>query len=224
VDKYFIPICESTNLIARFFLEGGKPIPFVVTAEVQTRGRGQKGRLWVSEKGGLYSSFVVRRMDSRKALIIGALSSYYVLTRYVPVKVRFPNDLMVGKKKIGGVLVENTSSASIIGIGINVNQKKFPNFLENEATSLFLENQREYDLDEVLDSLIRALEENLDLPYNSLYLAYKKVVSFPGPCILHLSGGRNFLLVIEDVDRNFNLITGRGIYPFEEIVWIEWLW
>ncbi|MGB9823840.1 MAG: biotin--[acetyl-CoA-carboxylase] ligase [Candidatus Hydrothermia bacterium] len=223
MDKYFIKVCESTNDIAKLFLDTGVNIPFVVTAESQTRGKGQRGRNWVSDKGGLFASFVVRRMDLRKALIIGALTSYHVVSRFIPCKLRFPNDIIVGKKKISGVLVEITSEATIIGIGLNVNQKTFPESLFGIATSLCIETSKEHDLGELLDLYIEELESLLDMDYNTLFSDYSKAVSFPGLCTIHLSGGRNFVTSIGRIERDFSIVTDKGIFPFESVVWIEWM-
>ncbi|MEO0198217.1 MAG: biotin--[acetyl-CoA-carboxylase] ligase [candidate division WOR-3 bacterium] len=223
MDKYFLKVCESTNQIAKLFLESGVKIPFVIIAEAQTRGKGQRGRLWVSDKGGLYASFVVRKMDSRKALIIGALTSYHVLSKFLPVKMRFPNDIMVEKKKISGILVELTSEATIIGIGVNVNQKDFPETLQGIATSLYLETGSMYDLNQILDLCIEELTRLLDFDYATLFNNYSKAVFFRGLCNIHLSGGRNFTCVIEKIERDFSVVTDRGVFPFDHIIWIEWM-
>lgn len=223
MDRYFIKVCESTNQVAKLFLESGVKIPFVITAESQTRGRGQRGRFWVSEKGGLYASFVVRKMDSRKALIIGALTSYHVLSRFLPVKLRFPNDIIVERKKVSGILVELTSEATIIGIGVNVNQKDFPETLQGIATSLYLETGRTYDLSHILDLYVEELTRLLDLDYATLFNDYSKALFFRGTCNIHLSGGRNFTCIIEKIERDFGVVTDRGVFPFDHIIWIEWI-
>lgn len=223
MDRYHLKVCESTNDTARFFLESGVKVPFVVTAEVQTRGRGQRTRKWASEKGGLYSSFALEKMHSRKALILGAHSAYYVLVKYLPVKVRFPNDLMVANRKIGGVLVEQTNSATIIGIGINVNQREFPEELHGNATSLFLEKGMEFDIMEITNHLVNAVERLKRVGYESLFEEYVKTVFRDGECVIHLKNGREISCVIEKVDKEFNVYTTSGNFLFDDIIWIEWL-
>src|SRR5690606_15138000 len=75
------------------------------------------------------------------------------LTHYVKdVSIKWPNDIYIGKKKVGGILIENqllgsSIKSSIVGIGINVNQETFPEELNNRATSLNLEMQCEQALD-----------------------------------------------------------------------------
>ncbi len=222
MDKYFVLVCTSTNDLAKFFIEGGKSLPFVVWAKTQTKGRGQQRRIWISEEGGLYCSFAVDKQESKKALVLGALASYRTLISYVPCKIRFPNDLMVDGKKIGGVLVEQISSATIIGIGININQKSFPDVLKNYATSLFLESGLVLKLEEVLDILISNVQDLLLRDYESLFSEYEKLLLLKSRCTIHLRGGRGVDCKIERVDKDLLIYTELGNFPIEEVIWIEW--
>jgi len=221
VDKYYIKICDSTNDTAKFFIDSGVKIPFVVISEEQTKGRGQQGRKWISQKGGLYSSFVLDKIDSKKALTLGAVASYRTLVKFLPVKVRFPNDLLVGRKKIAGVLVEQTSGATIIGIGINVNQQEFPEAIKEVATSLFLETGLLYSLQEIADILINEIEGLQNLDYERIFQEYYKLVSLRGRCFLHFKGGREVVCELKDFDKDLNLFTTAGNFNFGEVVWIE---
>ncbi len=222
MDKYFVPVCTSTNDLAKFFLEGGKKLPLVVWAKTQTKGRGQQRRIWVSEEGGLYCSFALEKQDSKKALVLGALASYRTLITYVPCKIRFPNDLMVEGKKIGGVLVEQTSSATVIGIGVNINQKGFPDDLKRYATSLFLEKGLFLNLEEVLDILIKNVQDLHLRDYESLFSEYEKLLFLKSRCTIHLKGGRGVDCKIEGVDKDLLIYTELGKFPLEEVIWIEW--
>uniref|UniRef100_A0A7C2K4J0 Biotin--[acetyl-CoA-carboxylase] ligase n=1 Tax=candidate division WOR-3 bacterium TaxID=2052148 RepID=A0A7C2K4J0_UNCW3 len=224
MDRYYIKICNSTNDTAKFFIESGVEIPFVVISEEQTRGRGQQGRKWISQKGGLYSSFVLKKIDSKRALIIGALAAYKTLISFLPVKIRFPNDILVGKRKIGGVLVEQTSGATIIGIGINVNQEAFPEEIKGIATSLFLETGAKKPVSEIADILICEVEDLERLDYEKIFQEYYKVVSLRGKCFLHLRGGREVACEIKDIDEELDLDTTAGFFNFNDIVWIEWIY
>ncbi|MDI6850530.1 MAG: biotin--[acetyl-CoA-carboxylase] ligase [bacterium] len=224
MDRYYIKICKSTNDTAKFFLESGVEIPFVVISEEQTKGRGQQGRKWISQKGGLYSSFVLNKIDSKKALTLGALASYRTLLVFLPVKIRFPNDIFADKKKIGGVLVEQISEATIIGIGINVNQEEFPEEIKGIATSLFLETGVKRPVPEIADSLINEIEDLEGQDYEKIFQEYYKVVSLHGKCFLHLRGGREVACEIRDIDEELNLDTTVGCFKFNDIVWIEWIY
>lgn len=136
-----------------------------IIAEKQTKGRGQRGTNWHDEAGKnvlmslMPSSFtwsIDRKFALTMAVALGvknALDGFGVETR-----LKWPNDLYVGRKKIGGILMETSMSGSqiksaILGIGINVNQDLFP-FEAVNATSLKLELNRELDVSHVCSRII----------------------------------------------------------------------
>lgn len=145
---------NSTNEQAKLLLNEHDSI--IITADEQYGGKGRKNRTWVGDKGkNLYCSIGIRHRIHSKTLephsyqFAGAIIAYKAITRIVPkeqVRLKFPNDIMVkdadGKfRKICGILTEhifygNTLQATIIGIGINVEQKEFPDEVKDIATSL----------------------------------------------------------------------------------------
>ncbi len=141
---------KSTNDIASQLAAGGADEGVVVTSEKQTLGRGRLGRSWHSpEKVGAYLSIVLRPKippDSAPGLsIMTALAAAETFEKYCPdkVKIKWPNDILLGNRKIAGVLTElftknNKIDYVVVGIGINVNQKAqdFPQSLRKIATSL----------------------------------------------------------------------------------------
>jgi BirA family transcriptional regulator, biotin operon repressor / biotin---[acetyl-CoA-carboxylase] ligase len=164
----------------------------LVIAEEQTAGRGQIENTWESQKGmNLTFSFVLfpTFLPAREQFILSkfvSLALFDLLNGYIDnVKIKWPNDLYVGKKKIAGILIENVIkgsniSSSIIGIGLNINQKKFGKRLPF-ATSLLIESGIKYRVEVVLFELIEKLNQrhrefksgdlgNLHLQYiNALY-------------------------------------------------------
>lgn len=139
---------DSTNRVAMELGYAGEPEGTVVMAEAQTEGRGRAGRSWHSEKGtGLYFTMLLRpRLSPAQAPLltmlagISAHAAIAAQTGYVP-ELKWPNDLLLNGKKIGGILTEMHAEPSavrfvIVGIGINVNQEKFPAELSAIATSL----------------------------------------------------------------------------------------
>mgnify|MGYP003383892774 FL=1 len=140
----------------------------VVTASAQKKGKGQMGAHWVSEphKNLLCSVFVAfdTLLVKDQVLLNYAVSIavYNVLKEYdVPkLQVKWPNDIMSDTKKISGILIENVIQSSyvkstVIGIGINVNQVKFPQNLPN-ATSIKKSVHKEIDSDVLLKKIGRA--------------------------------------------------------------------
>ena len=125
----FHPEIDSTMDETARLADAGAAEGTVVVAEVQTAGRGRFGRTWVSPTGNLWVSLLLRpSLDSVRWLsILAGLASARAIsaTTGLEVSLKWPNDLRIGRRKVGGVLVENFLDGSdvrhaIIGIGINV--------------------------------------------------------------------------------------------------------
>jgi BirA family biotin operon repressor/biotin-[acetyl-CoA-carboxylase] ligase len=144
----------------------------VVTAENQTKGKGQMGAVWVSESGKnlIMSVFVkglilelnhIYNLNIAVALaVIQTLESYNIPN----LSIKWPNDIMSYNFKIGGILIENSiksdgAISSIIGLGLNVNQTNFENL--PKASSLAVISKSTFDKEELLESIIKNLKENL---------------------------------------------------------------
>lgn len=143
----------------------------VILAVEQTQGRGQMGTEWLAEPGAnlTFSVFLdnvnlsVERQFILTKIVSLALTDF-LADSGVTATIKWPNDIYVGDRKICGVLIENslqgmTIKRSIIGIGLNTNQKQFGNL---EATSLILETRQFRSNDDVLFSFIRRLNERFD--------------------------------------------------------------
>ncbi|HZD12297.1 MAG TPA: biotin--[acetyl-CoA-carboxylase] ligase [Candidatus Binatus sp.] len=137
----------------------------VVVAEEQSAGRGRKGKQWVSPKGGLWFSIVLRPSVSPGLVSVlqyfASNSARRVLEEYVAVGVKWPNDLMLGRLKVGGILVEsrfvrNELSFAVVGIGINLNIPATS--LPTGATSLQVSTGRQFDKEAVLENILKSLQ------------------------------------------------------------------
>lgn len=138
----------STNDYLKAFVEEG--VPRVAIAEEQTAGRGQYGRSWVSEPGkGLYVSYLFfPNWEAERAVLLNAIASLAVLRtigEYAggtePLSLKRPNDVLLGGRKVCGILCELASRGSqiswaIVGIGVNLYQDAFQEELEKSAVSL----------------------------------------------------------------------------------------
>lgn len=148
---------DSTNRRALELAEQGAPHGHMVVADVQSRGRGRRGRSWTSGRGdGLLVSFVIRptREDVRWEWLplVSAVAVARTLSGLSDVAVKWPNDVLVGGRKISGILVERRTSAegsAVVGIGLNVNQERFPADIEHSATSVRLASGKPSDRVEV---------------------------------------------------------------------------
>jgi BirA family biotin operon repressor/biotin-[acetyl-CoA-carboxylase] ligase len=165
---------DSTNRVAMELGHAGEPEGAIVMAEEQTAGRGRAGRVWHSERGtGLYFTLLLRpRLSPAQAPLltmlagIAAHSAINAQTGVAP-ELKWPNDLLLNGKKIGGILTEMHAEPSqirfvIIGCGINVNQEDFPGDLSGVATSLRRETGRSHSR---LELLVRLLAE-FETDYN----------------------------------------------------------
>jgi BirA family biotin operon repressor/biotin-[acetyl-CoA-carboxylase] ligase len=137
----------------------------VVSTQWQSKGRGQAGNSWVSNKAeNLLISILFEPLQlhaSKQFSLLEAVSLALTdtLTHYLKgVCIKWPNDIYVGRKKIAGILIENTLMGenilhSIIGIGLNVNQIEFPQHLPN-PTSMALLGNKEFDKHLILKELL----------------------------------------------------------------------
>ena len=139
----------STQEIAKALASQGVADGTIVVAETQSGGRGRVGRQWSSPEGGIYFSIVLRPdMKPSEALRLPLVAGVAVVqaikrnTKLDP-KLKWPNDIMLHSKKVGGILTEMSAETDrldwvIVGIGLNVNtsHKSFPKGVEGIATSL----------------------------------------------------------------------------------------
>jgi len=166
----FMPECHSTNDEASRLLDSNTQVMegTVVITNAQTSGRGQRGSTWVSEPGkNLTFSLLI------KPTFLAVLDQFYLnmtfslgLADYLnnaltsDIRIKWPNDIIVNDKKVCGILIENHVQGqniqhSIVGIGLNVNQT---NFSVPHATSMKLQKDHEFALENVLPELLSFLE------------------------------------------------------------------
>ena len=145
----------------------------VILAETQVKGRGRLGRIWHSPKyKGLYFSIILRpKIALEKASIITLLAAIGIcegIKNYcaLDVQIKWPNDLMVRNKKLGGILTEIKAEVDevnfmVIGVGLNINNDK--KSLISQATSLMQEKGEDLSRLAVLQSILYRLEVNYSL-------------------------------------------------------------
>jgi BirA family biotin operon repressor/biotin-[acetyl-CoA-carboxylase] ligase len=138
---HVFPTVTSTNDVARRLVGEGEPA--IVVADVQTRGRGRFAREWYSAEGGLWASILLFPELSPDRLGLLALTAGLTVARALEAcgglrpELLWPNDVVVGGRKVAGILAERRGNAVIVGIGVNVNQPEFPPGLP-DATSVFI--------------------------------------------------------------------------------------
>lgn len=180
----YTPSIASTNADALIYLQQhAEPASLhgmAIIAEQQTAGRGRRGRTWHSPaQGNIYCSVIVIPTPGTNqptpwlswVPLFSALAAADCLSAHagLAVSVKWPNDLLLGDKKLGGVLCEQTSTASrtvaiVIGIGLNINvsSDSFPDELRGGATSLAVECGHPLDRAVILADLFYRLEQRMD--------------------------------------------------------------
>ncbi|NGM65900.1 biotin--[acetyl-CoA-carboxylase] ligase [Sphingobacterium sp. SGR-19] len=172
----------STNDYLKELLSNITPLPeaTAIMATHQVKGRGQRGNSWLSQPSetlaisfALYpKDFFIQQSFNLNMLICLGIQRW-ASTLLPNVQIKWPNDIFVNGKKLGGVLIENQLSgshirSSVIGIGINIKQETFPIAIQDKATSLYIENPKasaqslEYYALSLL-STIMACYESIDL-------------------------------------------------------------
>lgn len=169
--EYFTEV-DSTNDVAKKLAKDGACEGTVVIADVQRRGRGRFGRSWSSPSGGIWLSVILRpEIGSERApisllpLIAGSavantLNGLYGLNAHV----KWPNDVLIGEKKVSGILTEIDANEIVVGIGINANidRNTLPVEVRKTATTLKTELKKEVSK----TALINRLFSELDDMYN----------------------------------------------------------
>lgn len=179
----YLPSCQSTNDEAAHLLsQGNLPEGTLVVTDRQTQGRGQRGNQWEAQAGqNLTFSLVLtptflaatEQFWLNMAISLAIQDTLLPLLTSGRVTIKWPNDVYVGNRKLGGVLIENTLqgyalSHSVIGIGLNVNQISFH---VPTASSLLLESPTPADYS--LPGLLTALAEQLEKRYLQLRAGYR---------------------------------------------------
>ena len=161
---------DSTNLWIKRLAKEGAPEGTLALAEFQSAGRGRLGRSWeVPEGTSVMMSILLRpKFEPQYAptltLVMGMAVAKAVKSLGFDVSIKWPNDVVVSHKKICGILTEmgvrdGKIDYAVIGVGINVNIKEFPEEMVDKATSLYLESGKEFDRSQIPGLVMEAFEK-----------------------------------------------------------------
>ena len=167
---HFARETDSTNLWIKRLAKEGAPEGTLALAEFQSAGRGRLGRSWeVPEGTSVMMSILLRpKFEPQYAptltLVMGMAVAKAVKNLGFDVSIKWPNDVVVSHKKICGILTEmgvrdGKIDYAVIGVGINVNIKEFPEEMADKATSLYLESGRKFDRSQIPGLVMEAFEE-----------------------------------------------------------------
>jgi BirA family biotin operon repressor/biotin-[acetyl-CoA-carboxylase] ligase len=175
---HYAPATNSTNSDAMAAARNAAPHGSVYFADEQRAGRGRGDHQWYSAAGeGLYVSVLFRPQVPAARLSLLPLAAGLAAavaireTASLTVDIRWPNDLLIGPRKAGGILVEAATGSegllhavppravAVVGIGVNVHQRVFPPALATPATSLDLELGRHVSRQALLVALLKSLQQ-----------------------------------------------------------------
>jgi BirA family biotin operon repressor/biotin-[acetyl-CoA-carboxylase] ligase len=164
---------ESTNDLAMSLATRGVIAPgTVLVADRQTKGKGRLGRTWESPAGAnIYMSLIIRPdlepRDTTMLTVLSAVAGALALRRLcsLPISIKWPNDLVISNRKLGGILTEvradpDRVALAVIGMGINVNMygRDLPESIRDIATSVRMETKKIHPRNEIIIQLLREFE------------------------------------------------------------------
>ena len=161
---------DSTNRIAKELADDGAKEGTVVICETQSGGRGRLSRTWISPRGGLWFSFILRPQISPKrapmvTLLTGVAVAKAIRGFGLDAKIKWPNDVLINERKVSGILTEMDTNSDVVnyivvGVGINANVDRtvFLEELKDRATSLKEELKTEISRIELMQSFLQELE------------------------------------------------------------------
>lgn len=154
---------DSTNsYLKRVIKESGLENGLAVMAKHQFSGRGRLGRTWQSAEGNtLCMSIAIKNEYAEGLTLLAALAVFEGLKPFCKdreLQVKWPNDIICEGKKLSGILCERVSEYTVIGVGVNVNDKSFREDIAHKATSLYLLSGKEYDINQIFKSVVLAFE------------------------------------------------------------------
>lgn len=183
---HYLPVTGSTNTDAKRYAETGDPHGTTVVANMQTAGKGRRGKMWQSPEGSAIYMTIILKPDfppdkASMLTLVMALSVADAVAEATGLRcgIKWPNDIVVNGKKICGILTElNTESDYIqyvvIGVGINVNNaspEEFPEVIRQMATSLRIESGMRLSRAEILERVLAHFEKNYDTFVETLDLS-----------------------------------------------------
>ncbi|NTW48320.1 MAG: biotin--[acetyl-CoA-carboxylase] ligase [Chlorobiales bacterium] len=219
----------STNDIGHSLAKAGAADGTLITAEFQTRGKGRGGNVWQSEQSeNITFSLVLRpKADAAKISLLPLMAALAVAQAIETVlqrksEIKWPNDVLIDRKKICGILLESAISGSsveyvILGIGVNVNQAAFPEEIMNQATSLRLSAGQSFSRAEVMEEL----SKKLDIWYlafckgafDAILDGWRSYADMLGKEISFLYNGERLNGTAQDIDEQGCLIVLAGSKP-----------
>ena len=205
---HFAKETDSTNSWIKRLAKEGAEHGTLAVAEFQSAGRGRFDRKWEAPEGSSIMMTLLLRPEfspqyaSMLTLVMGLAVAQAVEELGFDVSIKWPNDVVISRKKICGILTEmGTNGVKInyvlIGVGINVNLKEFPEEMQDKATSLILESGQEYDRNQVISLVMKYFEINYEkfiqtCDFTHLLDDYHRILANLDQTVRVINGDRSF--------------------------------
>jgi BirA family transcriptional regulator, biotin operon repressor / biotin---[acetyl-CoA-carboxylase] ligase len=219
-ELYYFKKLSSTNLFARGLIDKKAKDGSVVVADMQTRGRGRKDRVWFSPTGGLWFSVILYPdIPPRKSMMLTMAASLAVvdgiikITGIVP-RIKWPNDVLIKGKKVCGILTEidaepDRINFAIIGIGLNVNNTLRAD-LNKYATTLKIGCDSNISRVQLLRAILKNFDEQyqkiMKCKYNDIRKSWLSFSQIIGKRVRVREGEITMDGIVNDVDEDGALI------------------
>lgn len=222
---HFVVETDSTNLLAKRLAEKGAAHGTLAVTEFQTAGRGRFERSWQAPAGSSVMMTLLLRPGfapenaSMLTLVMGLSVAQAVESLGFAPQIKWPNDVVLSRKKICGILTEMSVGEQgirhvVIGVGINVNIEELPKELQDKGTSLYLEAGHPFDRNQVVAIVMERFEKNYETfektcNLSGLKEAYEKLLSNLGSPVRVLEKDNPYEGVALGIDRRGELLVCR---------------
>lgn len=205
-ELYYKEITESTNLDAKMMANALDKSVFL--ADEQKNGRGRMGRIWSSPSGcGIWMTIYLKPQTDISKIsqitLIAGLAVSKVIKKSV---IKWPNDILIGQKKVAGILTELSAHANnincvVVGIGVNVNTEEFPVELRDKATSLYMENGNKVNRTDLICQILEQFFSLYDSFINKGFSAFLK--EYEEKCV---TVGKEVLIINGEITKKANAV------------------
>lgn len=218
IKVYSFDTVDSTNEIAKKFAINGADEGVIITAIRQTAGKGRLGRTFLSKKGGVYFSVVLRPHKQAEDIIFITTAAAVAACRAIEAvsgkkcEIKWVNDIYINGKKVCGILAEGSENYVVLGVGINLFRPKgdFPDYLPL-ADSVFDKKCRSFFKNRKKEQIIAEFANNFFVFYNDLknkefIKEYQERSFLTGKDITYTKDGVNYDATVIGIDDDAHLI------------------
>ena len=223
---YFAEKVDSTNSWIKRLSKEGAEHGTLAVAEFQSAGRGRFDRKWEAPEGSSVMMTILLRPEfepqyaSMLTLVMGLAVAQAVDELGFKVSIKWPNDVVLSRKKICGILTEMGTNGTkigyvLIGVGINVNLWEFPEEMQDKATSLALESGQEYDRNQIIGLVMKHFEEDYErfiqtCDFENLLEEYHRILANLNQPVRVLNGADSFEGVSRGIDTKGELLVEKA--------------